>query len=86
MTEIEDVIQGLDKNIEFLKNPYRLENNDIKGLLLDILGMMKDMWEKFNNVFKMMDEVHKIEESAKEELCREKNDLDKDQDLRNLYQ
>jgi len=86
MTEIEDVIQGLDKNIEFLKSPYRLENNDIKGLLLDIMGTMKDMWEKFNNVFKMVDKLSEIEKVAEKREAIEKNDLDKDQDLRNLYQ
>ena len=86
MNEIEDVIQGLDKNIKFLKSPYRLENKDIKGLLLDIMGTMKDMWEKFNNVFKMVDKLSEIEKVAEKREAIEKNDLDKDQDLRNLYQ
>lgn len=83
MTEIDDVIQGLDKNIEFLKNPYRLENKDIKGLLIDILGTIRDMWEKFNNVFSMVDKLKEIEKSTEEEKYEEK-DIN-NQDIRNLY-
>jgi len=83
--QIEDVIEGLDKNIEFLENPYRLENKDIKGLLIDILGTIRDMWEKFNNVFDMVDKLKEIEESAKKGEKNREKDIDKDQDLRSLY-
>jgi len=84
MNEIEDVIQGLDKNIEFLENPYRLENKDIKGLLIDILGTIRDMWEKFNDVFKMVDKVKEIEETTEKEIkYEEKNG---NEDVRRLYQ
>lgn len=84
MTEIEEVIQGLDKNIKFLKSPYRLENKDIKGLLIDVIGTMRDLWEKFDNVFKMMDKVKEIEEaSEKGELYEEENG---NEDVRRLYQ
>ena len=84
MTEIEDVIESFDKNIEFLKNPHRLKNKDIKGLLLDIIGIMKDMWEKFNNVFKMMDEVKEIEEATKKGEKFEEMDSE-NKDLKRLY-
>lgn len=84
MTEIDEVINGLDKNIQFLESPYRLENKDIKGLLIDVIGTMRDLWQKFADVFKMMDEINEINKAIKNEKLHEEIPL-KDQDLKNLY-
>ena len=85
MNEISEVIQGLDKNIKFLETTEKgITEIDIKGLLIDILGTIRDMWEKFDNVFKMMDKVKEIEKAAeKGEKYREENS---NEDVRRLYQ
>ena len=84
MTEIDDVVQGLDKNIEFLKEAEDVSINDIKGLMIDMIGIMRDLWEKFAGVFKASDKLKEIEKPTKEEKYLEK-DIDKDQDLKSLY-
>jgi len=84
--EIEDVIQGLDKNINFLEKTEKgVSEIDVKGLLIDIIGTIRDMWEKFNNVFEMVDKLKEIEDSAKKGEKNREKDIDKDQDLRSLY-
>jgi len=83
MTEIEDVIQGLDKNIEFLKTAEDVKMSDIKGLLLDVIGTMRDLWEKFDNVFKMMEEIQEIEKATKKGEKLEEDSENKD--LKRLY-
>jgi len=84
--QIEDVIQGLDKNINFLEKTEKgVSEIDVKGLLIDIIGTIRDMWEKFNNVFEMVDKLKEIEDSAKKGEKNREKDIDKDQDLRSLY-
>jgi len=82
MTEIEDVIQGFDKNIEFLEKTEKgITEINIRGLLIDLFGTMRDMWEKFANVFEMVEKLNEIEKGQKYEEKIDPNN----QDLKSLY-
>lgn len=82
--EIKEIIEALDKNIEFLESPYRLENKDIKGLLIDLIGTIRDMWENLEEVFGTVDKLKETEEATKKEKKFEEKPND-NQDIKNLY-
>lgn len=85
MTEIEGVIEDLEKNINILNDVEEINLKDAQNLLTVIFEVLKDFLEKFLPVFKMVDKLTEIEKATeKGEKLGEKIDPN-NQDLKSLY-
>ncbi len=79
--EINKVIEGIEKNIRavLLNKDFTLD--DAKMNIIDVLGVLKDMWIRFQDVFTRVNELIEIEKNDIENNTKtEEND-----DLKNLY-
>ena len=84
--EIEEIIKGLDSNIEKLEEASRITLKDTKELLIDLFGSLRDMWEQFKGIFEKFAEVEEIEKATeKGELYKKEVEHNKNPDLGSLY-
>lgn len=83
--QIEEIIKTLDYNLKSLEDARGMTMADVKDFFLDILGTVRDMWERFRPFFEEMEKLAKIKDSTKKgEKYREEIPED-DMDIKNLY-
>jgi len=82
--EIKEVIEAIDKDIQSILTSKDFDIEDVKMHLIDLWGIMKDLWLRFEGIFSKMLIIKEIEEATeKGELYEEKTE--ENQDLKNLY-
>jgi len=59
--QIEGIIEDISENIKLLKEAEQIDLKDCKHLLTILFEVQKDLFEKFQEVFKTMNKVKEIE-------------------------
>lgn len=84
--QIEKIIEALDINIKNLEEANRMTMMDVKTFILDILGTMRDMWERLKDFFLEMQKIKEIEEcTEKGEKYKQEISEEKKSDLEGIY-
>ncbi len=82
--EINSVIGALDINIKNLEEADEINLKDVQVLLIDLFGVIRDLWEQLGKVFAKFNKINDIEKStAKGEKYKENNKVTKD--IERLY-
>jgi len=85
--QIEEIINALDTNLKNLEDARGMTMGDVKEFLLDLLGTVRDMWERFKGFFEEMDKLKEIEEATeKGEKYTDHSKKINDNDVERLYQ
>ena len=80
---IKEIINALDKNIKCLEEVEEINISDVKTLLIDLFGTMRDLWVKLDSVFGKFDELNAINEATEKGENYEEKISD---DVERLYQ
>jgi len=81
--EIKEVMEGLDNNLKNLEEAEEISMGDIKYLLTQLFGVIKDLFERFEFVFVKTEQIKEIEKATEESKeYREKMD---NNDIKRLY-
>ncbi len=81
--DIKEVIVALDKNLKNLETAEEINMTDVKTLLTELFGVIKDLFERFEYVFVKTEKIKEIEEATKKgEVYEEKVD---NEDIKRLY-
>ena len=81
--EIEEVIESLDKNIKNLEEAEEINMIDVQTLLIDLFGVIKDLFVRFEFIFEQSEKIKELEKATdNEELYEEKAD---NEELKRLY-
>ena len=81
--EIEEVIESLDKNIKNLEEAEQINMIDIQTLLIDLFGVIKDLFVRFEFIFEQSEKIKELKKATdNEELYEEKAD---NEELKRLY-
>lgn len=78
--QIEEIKNALDENLKTLNEAKGLTMADVKWLLLELIGTVRDMWERFETFFIEMDRVNKINKATEKGEKYEDNT-----DVKKLY-
>ncbi len=70
-TQIDEIIKALDFNLNNLDEARGMTMADVKDFLLDILGTVRDMWERFQSFFEEMDKLNKIKNDTKKDVVKD---------------
>lgn len=81
---IDEIINALDFNLNSLGEARGMTMADVKLFFLDILGTIRDMWERLQGFFEEMDKLKEIEKAAKKGKTYEKKEI-KDPEIRRLF-
>lgn len=77
--KIKNVIGAIDINIKNLEDADEINLTDVQTLLLDLFGVMRDLWEKLDEIFIKFNKISDIEKSTAEgKKYTENNKLIKD--------
>ena len=81
--EIEEVIESLDKNLKNLEEAEQINMIDVQTLLIDLFGVIKDLFVRFEFIFEQSEKIKELEKATdNEELYEEKAD---NEELKRLY-
>ncbi len=81
--EIEEVIESLDKNIKNLEEAEQINMIDVQTLLIDLFGIIKDLFVRFEFIFAQSEKIKELEKATeKGKLYEEKAD---NEELKRLY-
>ncbi len=83
--QIEQIINALDFNLKNLDDARGMTMADVKEFLLDILGTVRDMWERFEPFFMEMEKVKKIEEATKKGEKYREEIPEADMDVKQMF-
>jgi len=84
--EIKEVVERLDSNIESLKECDEITIDNIREVLIDLIGIIKNIWEQFGDVYQLVSKIQEIEEATeKGEKYEEEIDEDKTNDIKGIY-
>ena len=61
--EIKEVMEGLDTNLKNLEDAEEINMVDVKTLLIELFGVIKDLFERFEYVFVKTEQIKKIEKA-----------------------
>jgi len=61
---IKEVMEAIDKNIKGLEDAEEINLSDIRTLLIDLYGIIKNLWGQLEDVFIYTEEIKKIEEAT----------------------
>ena len=76
-------MEGLDNNLKNLEEAEEIGMGDVKYLLAQLFGVMKDLFERFEFVFIKTEQIKEIEKATEEgKEYREKMD---NNDIKRLY-
>jgi len=78
--EIKEVVERIDSNIKSLREAEVINIKDVQGCLIDLMEIIRDMWEDFSEVFVRLKELMNIEEANEKgeiykEVSKNKNDV-----------
>lgn len=54
---IKEIIEALDKNIKGLEEVKEINLIDVKTLLIDLFGTIRDMWEGLRDIFIKVEKI-----------------------------
>jgi len=81
--EIKEVMAALDQNLKNLEGAEEINMKDVKTLLIEVFGVIKDLFERFQFVFVKTEQIKEIEKATEEgKEYREKMD---NNDIKRLY-
>jgi len=81
--EIKEVMAALDQNLKNLEGAEEINMKDVKTLLIEVFGVIKDLFERFQFVFIKTEQIKDIEKATEEgKEYREKMD---NNDIKRLY-
>ncbi len=81
---IKEVIEGIEKNIRSILHSKDFTLDEAKMCIIDVLGVLKDMWIRFQAVFERTEEIEKIEKATKKGK-KYKEEKITNLDIKNLY-
>ncbi len=62
---IKEVMEAIDKNIKGLEEVKdKIDLDDVRTLLIDLYGIIKNLWGQLEDVFIYTEEIKKIEEAT----------------------
>ena len=61
---IKEVMEAIDKNIKGLEEVEEINISDVRTLLIDLYGIIKNLWGQLEDVFIYTKEIKKIEEAT----------------------
>lgn len=82
--QIEQIIKALDFNLKNLEDARGMTMCDVRDFILDLLGTVRDMWERFQPFFTEMEKLKQIKDSTKKGIKCEKEEI-KDPEIKRLY-
>ena len=81
---IKEVMEAIDKNIKGLEEVKdKIDLDDVRTLLIDLYGIIKNLWGQLEDVFIYTEEIKKIEEAT---LKGEEYEVKISGDVERLYQ
>ncbi len=81
---IKEVMEAIDKNIKGLEEVEdKIDLDDVRTLLIDLYGIIKNLWGQLEDVFIRTEEIKKIEEAT---LKGEEYEVKITDDVERLYQ
>ena len=84
--QIEEIIKALDFNLKNLEESRGMTMLDVKAFILDLLGTVRDMWERFQPFFDEMEKLKQINEATKKGKKYNGEGIpESDIDIKNLY-
>lgn len=81
--QIEQIINALDFNLKNLDDARGMTMADVKEFLLDLLGTVRDMWERFQPFFTEMEKLKQVKNTTEKGEKKKKEILE--DDIENLY-